>query len=60
MTEVRKFLINVTFEMRTVLNGIRLFIDDSKLSDSIFISNGDGGEEIRITERQRECVRGSS
>ncbi len=56
MTEVRKFQIDVTFEMRTVLNGIHLFIDDSKLSDNIFISNGDGGEEIRIAERQRERV----
>ncbi len=56
MSEVRKFHIDVTFEMRTVLNGIHLFIDDSKLSDNIFISNGDGGEEIRIAERQRESV----
>ncbi len=41
------FCVDVTFEMRTVLNGI-------KLSDSIFILNGDGGEESRIAERQRE------
>jgi hypothetical protein len=33
--------------MRTVLNGI-------KSLDSIFILNGDGGEENRIAERQRE------
>jgi hypothetical protein len=38
------------FEKRTVLSRIRLFIDNIKLSDSIFISNGDGGE------RQRESV----
>ncbi len=44
--------------MRTVLYGICLFIDNAKSSDSIFISNGDGGEENRIGERQREreCV----
>ncbi len=44
------------FEMRTVLSGICLFIDDLKLTDNIFISNGDGGEESRIAERQRESV----
>jgi hypothetical protein len=38
------FRIDVTFEMRTVLNGICLFIDNSKSSDNIFISNGDGGK----------------
>jgi hypothetical protein len=56
-----KFRIDVTFEMRTVLYGICLLIYDSNLSDSIFISNGDEGEESRIAERQREreCVRGS-
>ncbi len=45
--------------MRTVLNGICLFIDNVKPSDIIFISNGDGEEESRIAERQRErvCVR---
>ncbi len=43
--------------MRTVLNGICLFIDDSKLSESIFISNGDGEEENRIAERKRVCER---
>jgi hypothetical protein len=43
--------------MRTVLSGIHLFIENSKSSDSIFISNGDGGEESKIVERQRECVR---
>jgi hypothetical protein len=42
--------------MRTVLNGIHLFIDNSKLSDNIFISNGDGGEESKIAKRQRERV----
>jgi hypothetical protein len=30
-----------------------------KSLDSIFISNGDGGEDSRIIERQRVCVRGS-
>jgi len=38
------FCIDVTFEMRTVLSGIHLFNDNSKSSDSIFISNGDGGK----------------
>jgi hypothetical protein len=43
--------------MRTVLNGICLFIDNSKLSDNIFISNGDGEEESRAErERDRERV----
>jgi hypothetical protein len=42
--------------MRTVLSGIRLFIDNLKLLDDIFISNRDGGEESKITERQRESV----
>jgi hypothetical protein len=54
--------------MRTVLKGIRLFIDNSKSSDSIFIPNRDGGEESMIAERERErereresvCVRGSA
>jgi hypothetical protein len=50
------FHIDVTFEMKTVLNGICLFIDYSKSSDNIFISNGDGGEESRIAVRQRESV----
>jgi hypothetical protein len=48
------FRIDFTFEMRTVLSGIGLFIDNLKLSDNIFISNGDGGEESKIEERQRE------
>ena len=48
--------IDVTFEMRTVLNRFHLFIDNLKLSDSIFISNGDGGEDSKIAERQRERV----
>jgi hypothetical protein len=45
--------------MRTVLSGICLFIDNLKSSDTIFISNRDGGEEGRIAEREREsvCVR---
>ncbi len=56
------FRIDVTLEMRTVLSGIRLLIDNLKLSDNIFISNRDGGEESGIVERQREsvCVRGSA
>jgi hypothetical protein len=46
--------------MRTVLNRINLFIDNVKLSDSIFISNGDGGGKSKIAERQRERERGST
>jgi hypothetical protein len=42
--------------MRTVLSRICLFIDNLKLSDKIFISNRDGGEESRIAERPREKV----
>jgi hypothetical protein len=52
----RYFRIDVTFEMRTVINEICLFIDNTKLSDSIFISNRDSGEESRIAERQIESV----
>ncbi len=48
------FCIDVTFEMRTVLYGICLFIDNIKMSHRIFISNGDCGEESRIAERQKE------
>jgi hypothetical protein len=55
--EMYKFRIDVTFEMRTVLNGIRLLIGDTKLTDNIFKSKHDGGEESRIAERQIECVR---
>ncbi len=59
-----KFRIDVTFEMGTVLYGICLFLDNSNLSDSIFMSNRDGGEESRIAEKQRErecvCERGST
>jgi hypothetical protein len=46
------FHIDVTFDMSAVLNGICLFIDNSKLLDSIFISSRDGREENRIEERQ--------
>jgi hypothetical protein len=42
--------------MRTVLSVICLFIHNLKSSDSIFISNRDGGEQSRIAERQRERV----
>ncbi len=48
--------IDVTFEMRTGLNRIHLFIDNIKLLDSIFILNRDSVEESRIAERQRESV----
>ncbi len=40
--------------MRTVLSRIRLFIANLKLSDNIFISNRDGGEESRIAGRHRK------
>jgi hypothetical protein len=39
--------------MRTVLNGILLFMDNLKSVDIIFISNRGGGEESRKAERQR-------
>jgi len=38
--------------MTTGLSVICLFVDNLKSSDSIFISDGDGGEESRIAERQ--------
>ncbi len=44
------------FEMVTVLIRILLFIDNLKSSENIFMSNGDGGEESRIAERQGESV----
>jgi hypothetical protein len=43
--------------MRKVLSGICLFNDNSKLSDNIFISNRDGGEESKIAERESVCER---
>ncbi len=36
--ESNYFCIDVTFEMRTVLYGIRLFIDNIKRFDRVFIS----------------------
>jgi len=44
------------FEMRTVLSRICLFIDTHKIIRQHFISNGNGGEETKIEERQRESV----
>ncbi len=45
--------------MRTVLSGIHLFIDVILNVRHNFILNGNGGEESKIAERQREsvCVR---
>jgi hypothetical protein len=53
------FHIDVTFEMRTVHYGIRLLIDVHQIVGQHFISKGNGGEESKIVERQREsvCVR---
>jgi hypothetical protein len=42
--------------MRTVLYGIRLFIDTHQNFGQHYISNGKGGEESKIAERQRESV----
>ncbi len=50
------FHIDVTFEMKTVIGRIHLFIDNLESLDNIFISDRDGGEESRIAERQRESV----
>jgi hypothetical protein len=48
--------------MRTAFNRIRLFIDNIKSSDSIFISIRDSGEESRIAQRvtEKEKERGST
>jgi hypothetical protein len=46
--------IDVTFEMRKVLYGIHLLIDNMKMLDRVFISKQDCGEESRIAKRQRE------
>ncbi len=56
---ISSFCIYVTFEMRTVVCGIRLFNDTIKNIGQHFILNGNGGEECKIAERQREreCVR---
>jgi hypothetical protein len=45
------------FEMRTVLNGICLFINTHKIVRQHFISKGNRGEESKIAERQRERER---
>jgi hypothetical protein len=45
--------------MRTVLSRIRLFIDNLKSLDDIFISNEDGGgreQDSGETERESVCV----
>jgi hypothetical protein len=42
--------------MRTVLYGIDLLIDTHQMVEQHFISNGNSGEESKITERQRESV----
>ncbi len=53
------FRTDATFEMRTVLHGNCLFIVAHKSFGQDFISNGSGGEESKIAERQRwrMCVR---
>jgi hypothetical protein len=43
--------------MKNEISEICLFIYNPKSSDNIFISNGDGGEESRLVERQRERER---
>ena len=42
--------------MRTVLSGIHLFNDNLQIIGQHFILNGNGGEESKIAERQRESV----
>ncbi len=42
--------------MRTVLSRICLFNDNLKNVRQHFIINGNGGEESKIAERERECV----
>ncbi len=48
------FHIDVIFEMRTFLYGICLLIDVHQIVGQHFISKGNGGEESKIAERQRE------
>jgi hypothetical protein len=62
ITKQKFFHVDVTFEMRTVLYGIRLLIDTHQIVGQHFISNGNSGEESTIVERQRqrECVKGSA
>jgi hypothetical protein len=52
-----KFRVGATFEMRTVLYGIRLLIDKVETHDRVFISNNFCGEEGKTAERQRERER---
>jgi hypothetical protein len=56
------FVLMLPFGIRTVLYGIRLLINTHQIVGQHFISNGNGGEESDIAERQRErdCVRGST
>jgi hypothetical protein len=54
MIKWKIFCIGVTFEMRSVLYGNGLLIDNMKMSDRVFISKWDCGEESRIAERERE------
>ncbi len=56
VTSTKCFRIDVTFEMRTVIYGIHLLIDTHQIVRQHFISNGNGGEESKKEERQRECV----
>jgi hypothetical protein len=52
------FRINVTFEMRTVLFGMRLFNDNiSKHEHHIYMKRKEGGREPNSGERESVCVR---
>ncbi len=51
-----RFCIDITFEMRTVHCKILLLIDVHQIVRQDFITNGYGGEESKIAERQRERV----
>ncbi len=42
--------------MRTVLYGIHLLIDAHEIVGQHFISKGNGREETKIAERQRESM----
>jgi hypothetical protein len=55
------FRIDITFEMRTVFSGIRLFNHKSERIVRVFISKWKEGKESKIAERPREseCERQS-
>ena len=54
---ILQFCIDVTFEMRTVFSGIRLFNDDTQIDrPQFYIKKKWRGREQDSGETERECV----